>query len=103
MDNRLDIFEKILKEHDQDLYMYFSPKNEIQLKDIDPRELFSKAIKWSNLSVQGLLCGMMGCSDDPTETCKMCGCTYCLLHIKWHFHTVNNNGIIEVDEKDTPN
>lgn len=35
--DRLEKFEEILNQYDQKLHMYFSPKSEIKMSDIDPR------------------------------------------------------------------
>lgn len=103
MADRLEKFEEILKEYDQDLYMFFSPKNHIKMSDIDTRELFSKVSKWSQLSKQGLICGIMGCTSDPTERCKTCGSHYCPEHRQWHMDAINGGtGILEKDESEAP-
>lgn len=100
MSDRLKEFEEILKNYDKELHMYFSPKKEIKISEIDPRELLTKIEKWSKLSKQGLVCGIMGCSSEPKETCKICGSYYCTPHIKWHFHSTNNTGILEKDSSE---
>ena len=94
---RLQQFEEILKKYDGELYMYFSPNSQQKLNDIDPRELLSSAKKWSNLSAQGLVCGILGCSDEPNIQCLTCGCYYCTSHKSWHFHSATNTGILEKD------
>jgi len=98
--DRLETFEDILKQHDQELYMYFSPKREVKLSDIDPEELFAKVSQWSKLSKQGLICGIMGCSADPKNECSICCSHYCPEHIPWHFHSASNTGIIEKDSSE---
>lgn len=101
--SRLEEFEEILKKYDQDLYMFFSPKKHVKMSDIDPRELFSKVEKWSQLSRQGLICGIMGCTAEPTEVCKTCGCSYCLEHRQWHVDAISGGtGILEKDESEVP-
>ena len=98
--NRLQRFEEILKKHDGELYMYFSPKSEMRLNDINPKDLLSTTLKWSNLSAQGLLCGILGCSQEPDQPCSMCNCHYCSEHIPWHFHSAENTGILEKDSSE---
>ena len=98
--NRLQRFEEILKEHDSELFMYFSPKSQMRLNDINPRDLLATALRWSNLSAQGLLCGILGCSEEPDTPCSICSCHYCLEHIPWHFHSVENSGILEKDSSE---
>jgi len=52
---------------------------------------------WSDLSMDGQVCGMVGCNGDPTSKCPNCNHFYCLEHIKIHFHTKiewrNKNGL----------
>lgn len=98
--DRLQQFEEILKKHDGELYMYFSPKNQQSLDTIDPRELLATVTKWSNLSAQGLICGILGCSEEPDNPCSICDCHYCSAHISWHFHSVSNTGILEKDSSE---
>ena len=100
MSKRLDQFEEILKEHDSELFMYFSPKSQMRLNDINPRDLFATTRRWSNLSAQGLLCGILGCSEEPKNKCPICNCHYCLEHVKWHFHSATNTGILEKDSSE---
>lgn len=97
---RLTRFEEILKKYDPELHVYFSPNNEVKMSDINPIELFSKVSQWSKLSKAGLICGIMGCSADPNETCNMCNSHYCLEHRPWHFHSATNNGILEKDSSE---
>lgn len=94
---RLQQFENILKEYDQTLELYFSPNKQTKLADIHPKDLFSVTIKWSNLSKQGLVCGILGCSEEPNKKCNICTCSYCSEHISWHFHSATNTGILEKD------
>jgi len=98
--DRLEEFEDILKQYDQELHMYFSPKKEVKMGDIDPKELFSKVSQWSKLSKQGLICGIMGCSADPKNECSICCSHYCPEHIPWHFHSASNTGILEKDSSE---
>lgn len=100
MNERLAHLNDILKKYDGELYMYFNPNSQQKLNDIDPRELLSSAKKWANLSAQGLVCGILGCSDEPKNQCPMCKCHYCLDHIKWHFHSATNTGILEKDSSE---
>ena len=103
MSERLEKFEEILKKYDQDLYMVFGGGKQIKVSDIDPRDLFSRVKQWSKLSHEGLLCGIMGCTADPTEVCKMCGCSYCLEHRQWHVDAIKSGtGILEKDESEAP-
>ncbi len=98
--DRLQHFEDILKKYDDKLYVYFSPKNQQRLDSIDPRDLFASVTKWSNLSAQGLVCGILGCSDEPDKPCSFCDCYYCSEHIPWHFHSADNTGILEKDSSE---
>lgn len=98
--DRLQRFEEILKEHDGTLHLYFSPKKQLPLNSIDPRDLFASATKWSNLSAQGLVCGILGCSAEPDRPCRICDCHYCSEHILWHFHSTTNTGILEKDSSE---
>jgi len=95
--------KEILKKYDPDLYMVFGGDRQIKISDIDPRELFSKVTRWSNLSHRGLLCGIMGCTLDPTEKCKQCGSCYCIEHREWHIDAISSGtGILEKDESEAP-
>jgi hypothetical protein len=38
-----------------------------------------------NLSTKGELCGMMGCSVPPEQTCRSCSLWYCMRHFTAHF------------------
>jgi len=98
--DRLQRFEDILKRYDGELYMYFSPKKQLLLNSIDPRDLLATATKWSNLSAQGLVCGILGCSEEPDKPCIICDCHYCSEHIPWHFHSATNTGILEKDSSE---
>ena len=40
--------------------------------------------EWSNRSINGEVCGMMGCEEDPTSKCTHCNHFYCYEHIKIH-------------------
>jgi len=55
---------------------------------------------WSNLSMDGQVCGMVGCKGDPTSKCPHCNHFYCYEHIKIHLDTnvddkkeINKNGL----------
>ena len=37
-------------------------------------------------SVKGELCGIVGCTENPSEVCPTCGGHYCKEHIRIHFH-----------------
>jgi len=37
-------------------------------------------------SKQGERCAVIGCLDEPSETCPSCGTHYCKHHIKSHLH-----------------
>lgn len=97
---RLQQFENILKKYDQELCVYFSPNKEMSLASIAPKDLLSVTLKWSNLSKQGLLCGILGCSDKPNKKCNMCPSHYCSEHFPWHFHSPTNTGILEKDSSE---
>ena len=97
MNERLAQLNDILKKYDGELYMYFNPNSQQKLNDIDLRDLLSSATKWANLSAQGLVCGILGCSDEPNIQCPICSCYYCKLHKSWHFHSATNTGIFEKD------
>lgn len=95
--------KEILKKYDQDLYMVFGGDHQIKVSDIDPCDLFYRVKQWSDLSHRGLLCGIMGCTSDPTEKCKRCGSCYCLEHREWHIDTISGGtGILEKDESEIP-
>jgi len=98
--SRLKEFENILKKYDQTLCVYFSPNKEIPLASIAPKDLLSVTLKWSNLSKQGLVCGILGCSEEPNKKCSMCTSSYCSEHIPWHFHSASNTGILEKDSSE---
>jgi len=98
--DRLQQLEEILKEHDSKLLFYFSPKKQIPLDSINPRDLLAATTKWSNLSVQGLVCGILGCSAEPDKPCSICDCHYCTEHMPWHFHSASNTGIMEKDSSE---
>ena len=40
--------------------------------------------EWSNRSLDGKVCGMLGCSQDPKNKCPHCNHFYYLEHIKIH-------------------
>ena len=98
--HRLKQFEEILKKHDQKLSFYFSPTKQIPLDSIDPRELLETALKWGELSAQGLVCGILGCGAEPDKICSVCDSHYCSEHIPWHFHSATNTGILEKDSSE---
>ncbi len=98
--NRLQRFEEILKKYDSELFLYFSPNNQKSLNSINLKDLFAATTKWSNLSAQGLVCGILGCSQEPDKACGICDCHYCSEHIQWHFHSSTNFGILEKDSSE---
>jgi len=98
--DRLQQFEEILKKYDENLFIYFSPKNQQPLNAINPRDLLAATTKWSNLSAQGLVCGILGCSEEPDKECTICHFHYCSEHIPWHFHSATNTGILEKDSSE---
>ncbi len=75
-------------------------KEMVNIETIDPKELFEKIHKWSDLSMKGVLCGIFGCTTDPDKTCKICGSAYCSEHIVIHFHHDCHEGIILKEIKD---
>jgi len=96
--------KEILKKYDQDLYMVFGGDKQIKMSDVDPSDLFSRIKQWSDLSHRGLLCGIMGCTSDPTEKCKQCGSHYCMEHRGWHIDAISGGtGILEKDSSEMPN
>ena len=42
---------------------------------------------WSNRSINGQVCGMLGCEGKPTSKCPHCNHFYCYDHIKIHIAT----------------
>jgi len=98
--SRLQHFEEILKKYDQTLEVYFSPNKQKPLESIDPKDLLTCTLKWSKLSKQGLVCGILGCSEDPNCKCTICPSHYCSEHISWHFHSASNTGILEKDSSE---
>lgn len=97
---QLKHLEDILKNYDMDKEMYLNPNSTEKLNNIDLKELLADTKKWGNLSAQGLVCGILGCSDEPKNQCPICNCYYCLDHIKWHFHSTTNTGILERDSSE---
>lgn len=92
--------QDILKKYDGKMEIYLGPNKLEKLNAIDFKELLSDVTKWSNLSAQGLVCGILGCSVNPKNQCLICHCTYCLEHIRWHVHSISNTGILEKDSSE---
>lgn len=42
--------------------------------------------EWAKQSKEGEVCGMFGCTSEPSSQCPICGNHYCYDHIKAHFH-----------------
>ncbi len=59
---------------------------------------FSDIDEWSIQSKKGLLCGIFGCNEPVDIRCKICNGGYCKEHKNWHFHSVDNIGILLKDE-----
>ncbi len=98
--DRLKQLEEILKKHDGELEMYLNPNSSEKLNTINLEDLAASVTKWSNLSAQGFVCGILGCSVEPKNQCPICDCHYCTEHIKWHFHSATNTGILEKDSSE---
>jgi len=98
--DKLQRLEEILKKHDPKLLFYFNPKKQLPLDILNLEDLAASATKWGNLSAQGLVCGILGCSAEPDKVCSICDCHYCTEHIPWHFHSATNTGIIEKDSSE---
>ena len=39
-------------------------------------------------SMAGEVCAVLGCKEEPTKKCDICGAHYCKEHIKSHLHTI---------------
>ncbi len=50
--------------------------------------------KWGKQSSKGLVCGIFGCNEPVEIRCNVCSGGYCKVHKKWHFHAVDNSGIL---------
>lgn len=100
MSKRVDHLKDILKKYDGGLELYINPNSSEKLNSINMQKLAADVTKWSNLSAQGLVCGILGCSEDPKNGCVICGSHYCTEHIKWHFHSLTNDGILEKDSSE---
>ena len=98
--DRVKRFEEILKNFDGEKKLYLNPNSQEKLSSLNPEELLSTALKWSNLSAQGLVCGILGCSEEPGSQCTICQCHYCYDHLKWHVHSLENTGILEKDSSE---
>lgn len=94
------LLKDILKNYDGEKEMYLNPNSTIKLDDLNLHDLAVTAVKWSNLSAQGLVCGILGCNVGPKNQCPICNCHYCTDHIKWHFHSATNTGILERDSSE---
>ena len=100
MSKRVDHLCEILKKYDGNLEMYLNPNSSEKLETIDIQKLSDDVTKWSNLSAQGLVCGILGCSEDPKNKCQVCSAHYCSEHVKWHFHSAHNTGILQRDSSE---
>jgi len=93
-------FKKLMKFLPEDSEIFVGKgKFEVSAKDVDLNELFANVKKWGNESAKGLVCGIYGCTEDPDSPCQICGCGYCSVHIKVHFHKEDYTGIILKDVK----
>lgn len=91
--DELKHLEDILKKYDGEKEMYLGPNNSEKLSTLNLTELLSDVTTWSNLSAQGMVCGILGCNANPKNKCPICNCHYCLEHISWHMHS--GTGILE--------
>ena len=73
-------------------------KERKKLGSMNMEELLNNVMEWGKQSSQGLLCGILGCQDDVTNRCIHCRGGYCTEHIKMHFHTTDNDGVIVKNE-----
>ena len=97
-------FKKIMKKIPEDAKIYVGQgREEVNINEIDPKELNDKVHKWSNESKKGLVCGIFGCQENPKNQCPICTGSYCYEHIKIHFHHDCNDGIILKEIKDETN
>jgi hypothetical protein len=88
-------FKKILKNIPSDGEIYVGQgREEVNINEIDAKELYAKVTKWSIQSMNGLLCGILGCQENPKNQCPICTGSYCYEHIKIHFHHDCHDGII---------
>ena len=96
----IEKFKKIVEKYDPDLEVYLG-KNEKQanVRDIKNEEFFEDIMKWGKRSSKGLCCGIFGCNEPIVTQCRHCKGAYCEEHIKWHFHSLDNDGIILRDVK----
>jgi len=46
---------------------------------------------WSNRSMNGEVCGMLGCESEPKSKCPYCNHFYCYEHIKIHVDSKPSN------------
>ena len=54
--------------------------------------------EWSNRSVNGEVCGILGCEEKPTSKCPLCNHFYCYDHISVHLHA-SKEIVIDEDER----
>ena len=89
-----DKFKKLVESKvspDDEVYRgTMSPKT---LKELGMKKMYEDVMKWGEQSRQGLLCGIFGCTADPSSPCPICHCGYCPEHIRMHFHAASNDGI----------
>lgn len=98
----LDKFKEMVKKYDPNLEVYVGKnKKQTNVRDIDSKEFFNDVMEWGKRSNEGLCCGIFGCTETVTNRCIHCKGGYCEEHIKFHFHSADNDGIIlrEVGEE----
>ena len=44
---------------------------------------------WSNMSLNGEVCGILNCSEEPKSKCSICDHFYCIEHLKIHLDSIN--------------
>ena len=45
---------------------------------------------WKRDSEEKIVCGMLGCMNEPTYHCPLCGNHYCGEHKSSHFHLLSD-------------
>ncbi len=92
-------FKEIIESKPQDAKVFLGKNKERkELGSMNIEELLNNVMEWGEQSSQGLRCGILGCDVDVTNRCMHCRGGYCTEHIKMHFHTADNDGVIIKNE-----
>ncbi len=99
----IEKFKEIVEKYNPDLEVYLGKNNkQANVRDINNEKFLEDIMKWGKRSNEGLCCGIFGCTETVTNRCIHCKGGYCGEHIKLHFHSADNDGIIlrdvEVEE-----